>query len=440
MAIRDKNLQALRGALFPAFAVAAFYGAGFSVGKVYLFHLLLPILLIPILFSVSKPKLKEYIDYAGKHHPWGWLLLLSLTSYFWSRAQTHEYLLYNGYLILGLLTVFIVQTQTTSLKTFLKVNKVLRYAYIFHLFIAILEANTSFHWPVSPYSPYCEFFQKSNCVKNITEYMNTYPSSFFWNPNNSALFTMTFLPLMWRQRFKIHIIFTLLAGLIIFQSASRAILVVFILYMLYLFLFEYKKSASRVFTLIGALSLILGFLMTDQEKLAEQMTALRSVGEYVQGTLYTLVGQSEAYYSQAKLINVSERVAFLEKSLELLKESWGLGVGAAGHHDIQLGKPFTGKTLRSPHNFHLEIILCFGLLGAFIYLRSIGHLIKSLFINAKTSEEPKIKEFSTTYLLCFCIFLIGCLVISSAIYFLPMYLLYGLICSLINISRSKTAT
>jgi hypothetical protein len=390
---------------------SAFLASSFSFGDVYLYHAVAFISLLYVCFRGLLPELIRYD--LREHWPWFAFITYSLASVLWA-TNTSNALRYNAYLLSGTFLILFFAYFIKKFKLHDLMIRILGFLFICHLVLGTIEILTPLRWFISEYSTLNEFFLRKSY--DFPAFFHKYPTSFFWHQNNCALVTLLGLPFVFRQSNRSKFLIGTLAYFIIFMSGSKSIIFLSFLYGCFSLIksFSFKKPSLRNIALSGCLGILMIFtigLFGNSEQRNELSQVTSTVASYVSPSIkfasHEILGTPFDF--EEIHINVRERYIFMDGAIDLYKSSPFLGVGAGSH----IGVPFTYKTqtiyLDSLHNFWLEIFVLYGV-GSIFFFYGLFHTVK----NSRTYRHSLI------------LLILGIPVLSSAIYFLPMWLLVSL--------------
>lgn len=389
---------------------SAFLASSISFGDVYLYHI---VSLIFLAIFVSQGSVRGLIDFDIKKL-WPWILfaLYSLISVLWA-DQWNAAIKYNAYLLTGSFLIFFLSFNLRVHQLQRHMFQILIYLFVAHLIFASMEILTPFRWIISEYSKLN--FLVLRPVYNFPEFFNKYPTSFFWHQNNCALVTLLGLPFIFKNSTRVKALIGAVSYFVIFMSGSKSIIFLSLLYgalSVSLKLFK-KPSLKLMLSFIGGVLLMASavLLLANKEQKDELSEVASTVASYVTPSLKFISHEmfGTPFDFEEIHINVRERYLFMDGAINLYKRSPILGAGAGSH----LGVPVTyrGKTifLDSLHNFWLEIFVLYGI-GSILFFYGFFLALK----------------ISKTYRHSLILLALGIPVLSSAIYFLPMWLLFSL--------------
>lgn len=384
-----------------------------SFGDVYLYHLTA---MMSLIILGLRGELVELINFDyRKLRPWLLFIAYSLISISWAR-NTSNALKYNAYLLSGSFLILFLSFFLIKFKLQDLLLRVLGYLFVLHLVLATLEILTPLRWFISEYSTLNEFFLRK--AQDFPSFFEKYPTSFFWHQNNCALVTLLGLPFIFRRLEKMKFVLVALAYFVIFMSGSKSIIFLAFLYGCFaitrFITFKNFNLKKIIGPLLLILLLILGVsLFANEEQKNELGQVLSTVSSYVtpawRFASHEILGTP--FNFDEIHINVRERYVFMDGAIKLFKESpfVVLGAGAGSHIGVPISYESHFIFLDSLHNFWLEIFVLYGL-GSILFFYG-------LFLALKNSD---------TYRHSLVLLIFGIPVLSSAIYFLPMWLLISL--------------
>jgi len=413
-------------------AIAACYGGVFlSYGALYLCHILVLACFALWLFS-KKPS----TSFLKKKFSTLYLFPVFMVIWYslsitWSidMAQATKYLFY---VVFGsVITLSIVEYAINEIR----INKLLRFTGVIvclEVIVSTLEGLTPFRWPLSPYSPLVENFGRSYKLDGaftpeVIEQLQTIPTGFHWNPNNTSVAVLMSIPFfLFSKNWILKIVGTGLGVFVIFASDSR--LAILALAMLLLASIFYLKPKVRNITLVAGFVIagIIGIFSIAQENV-----------------IYHKVSESiasvEAMFSDEhrNISSISVRRALAENSKNAIVDSWGIGDGAGNSIMIQKNQGLLDQKTLSQHNFWLELLVDGGALFFLAFVGWLAYIVFRLTAIYKRTEASmkRIAGASSLSLIVFCV---GCLSMSSAIYFMPLWIMVGIALAAINVFQSKS--
>jgi len=342
------------------FLISAVLGSGVGYGPIYLFHLAVVMLLLG-LFSLAfsgrntclvKPR--SYFFY--------FLIFMFywyLIGIIWSIEPIYT-LRYLVYITLGISVVFVVTAWSTNEDRYQSVFNIIKWIFLFEIFISLLEIFTPFRWPISPYSEYAHIFNRQGTdfdlfSDEVVYLIKLAPTGFAGNPNNLALTLVTILPFFLFSKQWIVKLLGLTAILIItvFTGSRGAFIALLFGMMVYLFI----KNKLVFIAIIISLALLISNLMVAIELLKNSENKRISEIAYSGDILYAYLMD----FDNSKG-SISVRQELITNGLKALKKTDGLGVGGGGSQAVQERLGGVKGKITSMHNFWIEILVDSGVL------------------------------------------------------------------------------
>lgn len=388
---------------------SGFLASSFSFGDVYLYHL---VAFISLLYFGVRGHLPQLVHFDIKElWPWIAFISYSVLSILWATNFSNAGR-YNAYLLSGTFLILFFAYFLKELRLQALMMKILGILFALHLLLASFEILTPIRWFISEYSHLNEYFLRK--TYDFPDFFNKYPTSFFWHQNNCALVTLLGLPFLFKLSSKIKYPLTALAFFVILMSGSKSIIFLSVIYGIYFLATTLRMLSFKNIAITTVLGLSMFFLigkLANNEQMAELSQVISTVSSYVSPSLkfasHEVLGTPFDF--EEIHINVRERYLFMDGALDLYRTSPILGAGAGS----QIGVPvsYNGQTiyLDSLHNFWLEVFVLYGVGSIFFFY--------GVFLALKNSR---------TYRHSLILLILGIPVLSSAVYFLPMWLLISL--------------
>lgn len=357
------TLQLILSSLY---LISVFVGQGVSYGKIYFFHIA-SLLYIGFLL-VHWRELKFFIEKNLKYY-----LLISavITSFLISfifgylsqpNISTYPILQYvQGFSILLLLPLagrFLGKELFVRIIFFLAAT---------HLILSLLETIDLLRWPLSPFSQYAQNFEKF--TKQDYDYssyahkMFIPATSFFWNPNNSALVTLTIIPLIgmtkdvWLRFFFISTSF-----FVIFFSDSKSILVLSLVIVLMwgASLVIAQKKSHKIFWLLTVFASLFSLQFIPAVRLSATVLL-----DYFFSLIYLIQTMVTGERFDDLLVHemIRERLVLIDASFSHFKSKFFFGVGIGYLYDKVFWYENRYLKLASIHNTFIEILIEGGILS-----------------------------------------------------------------------------
>jgi hypothetical protein len=130
--------------------------------------------------------------------------------------------------------------------------------------------------------------------------------------------------------------------------------------------------------------------------------------------------------------SIGERQLLIKNGIEALKNSYYIGVGGGCSQAVQENKGGVAGHLSSMHNFWIEILVDSGVFFFFIFISWYLYVVYKLYIIGINTRNKVYKYYSQALFLAMIGFLPASISASSAIYLLPMWLMYGFVIATIN--------
>jgi len=412
---------------------AALIGLGISYGSLYLFHLAgLAFLIIfsrAMLIQSDGLTLKNFITdqtrFRLRNFLWLMLVWYAITL-IWSRnMQLGLYHLF--YIANGIVIVLALQQAVKTASDLRKVISISGIILFVEMAICLMAGIFGIQWPISPYSDYIVFFMREpgfaeNLPAAAIEAIRHTPTGFRWNPNDLAVTMLIVLPffLFYRKR-AVGITGTLVSLVIILLTGSRgALIALFIMALAFVLLYLKRKQKIRVFA-IATVGLLILFAASPflKKQYPVKYREISTTGDALNKYLFTDHEQVNDTSS------IAIRQNLVSNGMSAWKNSYGMGVGAGNSVQVQMDNDNT-HDVYSMHNFWIEILVEAGILFFILWCVWYFLLLRKVFIIGKKHSDDFIRYCSKASSLAMIGLVIGLISMSSAIYFLPMYLLFGI--------------
>lgn len=377
---------------------SALLGPGISFSSVYLFHLigLLYLLLISARAFTLRIKTQNLI------------LALSLAAILASSflhgniilIGRYSFYLLNVFLILHFFLNFAIDQRVVS-----KVQEVFSMLTKVNIIVGLLETLYILRWPVSPYSPFAQFFSEKqlSAVDNFgNELMFSLPTSFYWNPNNFLFVTLLFFPFLKTRNFLTRFIWILAVAFLVWATGSRGAF-------LGLCVLMYLETRNRA-PLFGLFLVFLVTLFFMASGL--NLSFLGRAGQVFQTLL-----DGVKLFSSGDIVpssSTTTRAFLYVTALEALSTHFPIGLGYGGTENLLIS---IDAPIQSLHFFLLQLLVdipIFFIPIAFLFLRLLVRL-------SKTKRD----DSAARILSCWLIFLPTSISPSDLTYSLPFWCLCG---------------
>jgi len=419
--------------LFLFLLATAVMGPGIGYSKLYLFHVILVVFLVAW-FALQiigrgsilyKPK-STYLYFWYVF--FGWYAL----SIIWSIEPLYT-LRYLFYLVIGISLIVLINSYVNSRARYQEVFETLRVVFILAIIIALLEAFTPFRLPTSPYSEYATFFGRKatdflQFESNVQVLIQSAPTAFWGNPNNLSVAMVMIAPFfLMSKKVKWRWVGLLSIVLIVMMAGSRGAFIALILGIVgYVYIKGFRYILPAVF--LGFLLSIALIANIDKLKSSEypRVAELAWTGQ----VLYTYLFEQEE-----SMNSVGARQLLIQNGLDALWKTNGLGVGGGGSQAVQEKLGGVAGKLSSMHNFWVEVLVDAGVLMFFIFMIWYARLLFELYRVYTLTRDSFFKYHAGSLFLTMMIFLIAAVSASSVIYLLPMWLMFAMAISVVNIYK-----
>jgi teichuronic acid biosynthesis protein TuaE len=421
--------------LFSLLMGSAVIGSGVGYSKLYLYHLILFFFLTSwVVYSFCN---KQTTLYWPKNNYFNFLLFLFswyALSILWSINALYA-LTYLYYLFVGISLVFLICAYINTRERYLRVFKTLAVISTVALILALLESFTPLRLPTSPYSDYAALFGREGIEfaefeSNIQALIKSAPTSFWGNPNNLAVAMVLLMPFFLMQnKNSIKYIGLLSVLLVILMTGSRG---VFISFLFGLFAYFVLRGVRFWVPLLTFGIFFSAFIFNNIDVLKgsenKRISELASVGEVLFAYLFEDSTSEDSIGSRQQLI---------KNGLNALEKTGGLGVGGGSSIAVQEQAGGVAGRLLSMHNFWVEVLVEAGVVVFVLFIIwYVSIAINLLKIYIKTKESFYRYQSSAMFLVFF-VFAIAAVSASSVIYFLPMWIMFGLSIALISIHKRE---
>jgi teichuronic acid biosynthesis protein TuaE len=424
------------------FFITAMIGVAVSYSKLYLFHLVYAGLGFILLFKFKDLMRKLPTKF---HYFFIVFFLWYLMSTIWS-INTGYSIGYMFYVFLGstisLFTLFYID----SVEKMVKVLKSIGIVLVVEIIFSLLESFTSFRLPISPFSEISHFFGREGSLHlfkaSEIESILVTPTGFRGNPNNLANMMILFLPFILFRKMNVYAksIFVALILVVILMTGSRLVFIVFVLMLFsYLFTVSYKSLSIGILVFL-VLSFTVNHYRKDLKKnvYGQKVIEIGSTYYAASNLIFGPSGTVDDDPDDVEIESGSVRRVLMINGWNALLDSKGLGVGGGGSIAVQEKyEGYVGKTVKSMHNFWFEMLVDAGFLffGLFItWYIFILYNLRRVFMNSKVDEYVYVSK-SAFFAMSF--FVLSAISSSSVIYFIPMWILFGLSIAIINLWKNE---
>lgn len=395
--------------------ISAVLGYVVSYQKLYLFHVVAIFYYLAVflgLIKISKKSLKSISLFF-------FIFAYSIISLMWAPNIING-IYYLFYLVCGLTILIAITNYAQDMNRLYFVFKVAGSMLLINFFIGLLETTGHFRLPVSPYALSGTF---SNVIPGFSR-----PSGFNSNLNNFGfVFAITFPFLFLYPQKIISILSLFLLAWFTYNLQSKGFFLGVLVFFVAYFIVEIKrKSTLSILFLGGILSIIVG------------MVYLEEITSLFQGRIFTLFEQISRgidLITSGEITpgdSTSTRALFYYTGLNLLYETYGLGLGLSGVTSIlelQENKPIAF------HFFFLELLVDLGVLVFIIIVISYLYIITMLFKVKKESKGSERYIFNAS-IYSLLILIPSSIAPSSIIYILSLWVILGFVISLLSVSQN----
>lgn len=416
------------------FIGSAVLGIAISYGDIYFFHVMMAAMLG---FGIIKIKGKKFqLSLASIRNNHSLFLLILFVWYGFSLIWAPDViagLKYLFYIGCGIIITFTIIKYGNSQSRIQSMFKVLSLLFIIEIGIALLESFTSFRLPISPYSSYHTFFGKESVDFFAFDSPFAYadfqpPTGFHWNTNNLAITMVMILPFfLCSQRLWIKLLGGSAITLITVLAASRAVFLGLILVICIYFIFIKKQMG----TLVLIWATIIGLFWSMQVLSESEDPRINEVANSIEAMVLYLSGDIDVGGS------LEWRRELVDNGITALAKTKGLGVGAGGSTVLQERLGGVAGRFTSMHNFWVEILVEGGIIIGLLFLIWFSDIIIKLWQKTKDRQNKFLQYMSQSLLLSLMGFIPAAIAASSTIYFFPMWILFGLSISVINLGENK---
>jgi teichuronic acid biosynthesis protein TuaE len=337
---------------------------------------------------------------------------------------------YLFYIVCGLSIVIALIYYLKDLQTQDKLFKILSIVFIVEITFSLLEAFTDFRLPISPFSQYISYFDRSMKIDadlnmNTVSIIMQSPTGFQWNPNNLSVVMLIIMPFfLLSSNSKVKYLGVLSILTIIVMSGSRGAFIAFA-FIIFLYMLVLSKKRFFIFSFIFPLLLILTTFNIDNLKQSEN-PKIKEIA-YTFDALMLYLGENTGDSD-----SIGIRQQLIINGLSALKASNYLGVGGGGSIAVQeqIGGEI-GK-VSSMHNFWIEILVDSGVIFTFIFVIWYIYMLIKLYTIGIATKNIRFRYYAQALFLSMSGFVIGAVSASSVIYVFPMWLMFGLAIATIN--------
>lgn len=416
---------------------SAVMGSGIGYGKFWLFHMMVVGWIVIRVLVSQNSNVVFFVNYGTRKYFLCFILLIAyyLFSSLWSPDFLYS-IKYVAYLAMGFFLIFSIVSYSTDITRFDEAINFIGATFCIAVFIGFLESFTPFRLPTSPYSNYAHYFNREFADFNgldisAIQYISSSPTSFWGNPNNFALALLIIYPffLFYKKKW-IKLGGIILIPLLIIMAGSRGVLISLFFGIPFCIFLADLKGKLKSLLMVGALI----FFALSINPFLNEMDSLRAIE--IKGIWETLLNYLDLNGQATGSVGVRQEL--IREGINIFFGSYGFGVGAGGSQYILENNSTYNNSITSMHNFWLEILAESGVIGIILFVYIFGSLLAELYKISKASKDIKVQYYAKSFFISNLVFVIGCVSASSVIYFLPMYILFGLSIAFIGI-RKKAA-
>lgn len=397
--------------------VACVLGMAVSYKKIFFFHLTAVFIGIVLFVPYFRKKSEFHFLKQPTRLHWFpmamflWYLVMTLFSQHVYHSLKYVFYVANGAAIVYLL-VYYTETLALQKKVFLTL------AGIFSLEIAVslLEIYTSFRMPLSPYSSVLSYFGRQYITyedRHVLEYL---PTGFHWNPNDLTVAVLLTLPFfLLAKKIIVKFVGSISVLLIILAADSRGCFIIFFL-LLVLYIIMYQRNLIKIILPVFILSLaIIPFYIEDIKE-----STVYKKGVYSTESLKAYITREEG-----NLDSIGLRQRLMGDGLQWIHQSRGVGIGPG--ENMYIHKQSIRQDYYAMHNYWLELCVDGGVVFGLFFMFWYWYMAYKLQRVGREAQvkEPQLAYYARATFLSFVGFYFSVISLSSASYFLPMWLMFG---------------
>lgn len=412
---------------------SAVLGLAVKYDDVYLFHVVGGLVVLRGLAARTPGTLFcRFRPPSSYHHFFGfmgaWFALGLIWS--WERTYTLEYL---RYIACGIfLSNSLLKYIGGDLNRFEGLFAAAKWMFLADMAIGLLEAFTDFRLPVSPMAAGGKVYLNHEDSLDGLSYVLTMPTGFHWNPNNYAVVMLMLLPFfLFHRRIWVRAAGLAAVATLIYYAGSRGCLAAMAGMLVAATLYYRQRiwllAAAGAVAIAGGV--LLGGLFTNydhvqNQKLREALSTVSALSHYL----------SPEESNDTNSVGVRRQL--IKNGLDALHETYGLGVGGGADRYVQEQFRWTIVDFTAMHNFWVELLVGGGYLFFTVLAIWYARLAYELFAWCRRlGLEDRRGYYCGALSLGLVGFLPAAVSASTAIYILPMYMLFGLSVSMVNICR-----
>lgn len=412
-------MKSMRSYAFGMLSAAAWIGIGISFHSIYLVHVILMITMIVVLSSSS------FRQNLWSQRKWSVFWVVSLIVFGLHAIYAADHSAAFKHLVILMLGASI----TITLPAILPSEKSQRTAWLmvlgvvlFECTCAVMETTGWVRWPIgsisslNPIFGYPDLLERFRDDPQALQFLRYSPTGFHWNPNDCCLALLLPLPFiyLYRRSNWLPIIYSVVLMFIMLMAGARMLMMLTLLILGLMVFFKSFKRRTVLWSLLVNVVMMFAF----HQFVNRSQESMKVVGQETDNSS-------------------SVRMQLMKRSWELFQQSKGLGIGGGqAQSTIQRDGGFGIHHDTSIHNFWLEWLTEGGVLLALGYLLYFCAICWSLWRQYRSQSDSCALAFLFTML----IVLLGVVSLSSALYFLPMYVIFGWAIAHIQQNRFQPAT
>jgi teichuronic acid biosynthesis protein TuaE len=416
---------------------SAVIGLAVKYDNVYFFHVVLALVLLRGVFARSPGTVFcRFRPPSSYHHFFGflggWFALGLIWS--WERTYTLDYLRYIA--CGGFLSVALLKYIGGSPARFESLFSIAKWLFLVDMAVGLLEAFTAFRLPVSPMAEGGKVYLNHEDSIDGLKYVLTMPTGFHWNPNNYAVVMLMLLPFfLFDRRWLVKIGGLATVTTLVFYAGSRGCLAAMAIMMLAATL--YARQRAWMFAAAAAVAVggcvLLGGLFTNYDhvqnpKLREALSTVSALTRYLSPD------------EESDTNSVGVRRQLIRNGLDALHETYGLGVGGGADRYVQEQYRWTVVDFSAMHNFWAELLVGGGYFFFAVLVIWYGRMTFELFQwSRRLGLSHRLGYHAGALSLALVGFLPAAISASTAIYILPMYILFGMSVAMVNVCRVNSS-
>ncbi|MGL5052365.1 MAG: O-antigen ligase family protein [Cetobacterium sp.] len=232
-------------------------------------------------------------------------------------------------------------------------------------------------------------------IPNTTSYRNTGLTAFYWTENEVSVVLASFFPFLLMEfidnkKRKKNLILIILSLMIIYYNDSKIVLIGTIFQITLYFLFSINLF-KKIFFIINCIFLLL-VLISNNLKIQFSNSSL-SIYEMLAEPIYRIVNLKPYGDTYGSITNRTDVLIYGIK--EIFKNFFiGIGPGNSIYFIENLG---IFGSLKSPHNFLLQIILEYGFISLILIMLVVCKIVKILIKKNKSPIEKVFLVFSISF-------------------------------------------